>query len=241
MSAIGFEAIRLVMTQVLLSGDGQKMDPMVSLYYYAPVCALMNFVLVWFTEMATFKMEDFVRVGPFILIINASVAFLLNLASLFLVSVCYPEAGESFTNLYQDRKDEQPGADLDRNFQIHPPCRGRGISLGLTHRLASTIRLQFGTRGPYIILCAVRNHTRVCGTDEERARDNFTIVAISLGFHNSAGDLSRHSNPLTPAIFRFGTRLLLSGEGDTRPFSRKELIWRDVRELGIQELHDVLS
>ncbi|KAK7725221.1 hypothetical protein SLS63_008338 [Diaporthe eres] len=85
MSAIGFEAIRLVMTQVLLSGDGQKMDPMVSLYYYAPVCALMNFVLVWFTEMATFKMEDFVRVGPFILIINASVAFLLNLASLFLI------------------------------------------------------------------------------------------------------------------------------------------------------------
>ncbi|KAI7780411.1 hypothetical protein LA080_016030 [Diaporthe eres] len=85
MSAIGFEAIRLVMTQVLLSGDGQKMDPMVSLYYYAPVCALMNFVLVWFTEMATFKMEDFGRVGPIILIINASVAFLLNLASLFLI------------------------------------------------------------------------------------------------------------------------------------------------------------
>ncbi|KAG6356765.1 hypothetical protein INS49_014639 [Diaporthe citri] len=65
MSAIGFEAIRLVMTQVLLSGDGQKMDPMVSLYYYAP--------------------RDFVRVGPLILIINASVAFLLNLASLFLI------------------------------------------------------------------------------------------------------------------------------------------------------------
>lgn len=106
MSAIGFEAIRLVMTQVLLSGDGQKMDPMVSLYYYAPVCAMMNFILVYFTEMPTFKMDDFVRVGPTILIINASVAFLLNLASLFLVGVFYPKAGGPFANLCSDRKDK---------------------------------------------------------------------------------------------------------------------------------------
>lgn len=86
------------MTQVLLSGDGQKMDPLVSLYYYAPVCAIMNFLLVWFTEMPTFNMEDFVRVGPTILIINASVAFLLNLASLFLVGALYPKAEGSLTN-----------------------------------------------------------------------------------------------------------------------------------------------
>ncbi|KKY31729.1 hypothetical protein UCDDA912_g08319 [Diaporthe ampelina] len=84
MSAVAFEAVRLVMTQVLLSGD-QKMDPLVSLYYYAPVCAIMNFVLVYFTEIPTFDMDDFVRVGPTILLINASVAFLLNLASLFLI------------------------------------------------------------------------------------------------------------------------------------------------------------
>lgn len=106
MSAIGFEAIRLVMTQVLLSGDGQKMDPMVSLYYYAPVCAMMNFILVYFTEMPTFKMDDFVRVGPTILIINASVAFLLNLASLFLVGVFCPKVGGQFANLCSDRKDK---------------------------------------------------------------------------------------------------------------------------------------
>lgn len=100
MSAVGFEAVRLVMTQVLLSGD-QKMDPLVSLYYYAPVCAIMNFVLVYFTEMPTFNMDDFVRVGPTILIINASVAFLLNLASLFLVSVFYPQSRRLFTNCAQ--------------------------------------------------------------------------------------------------------------------------------------------
>lgn len=224
MSAIGFEAIRLVMTQVLLSGDGQKMDPMVSLYYYAPVCAIMNFILVWFTEVATFNMEDFVRVGPVILIINASVAFLLNLASLFLVSVCHLEAEQSFTNLCPDRKDKQLGADLDRNFQIHPPCRGRSISLGLTHSLAPNVRLRFGTRGPHILLCAARNHTRVCGTDQERARNNFAIVAIGLSVHNPAGYFSRHPNQLMPSIFRFGTRLLFSGRGDSRPISPKELI-----------------
>lgn len=182
MSAIGFEAIRLVMTQVLLSGDGQKMDPLVSLYYYAPVCAIMNFILVWFTEMATFKMEDFVRVGPAILVINASVAFLLNLASLFLVGIYSPEAVGPFANLSPDRKDEQLGADSDRHFQIHPPCRGRGTSLGFINRLAPAIRLQFGTRGPFLLLCAARNHKGVCGPDEERASNYFTIDAIGLWY-----------------------------------------------------------
>lgn len=107
MGAIVFEAVRLVMTQVLLSGDGQKMDPLVSLYYYAPVCAIMNFALVWATEMATFKMDDFVRVGPVILIINATVAFMLNLASLFLVGVSWPKDRRvSFTNCGPDWQDK---------------------------------------------------------------------------------------------------------------------------------------
>lgn len=96
-TGIAFESVRLVMTQVLLSGDGQKMDPLVSLYYYAPVCAVMNFLLVWYTEMETFKMDDFVRVGPVVLVINASVAFMLNIASLFLVSVSYPTKYEKKT------------------------------------------------------------------------------------------------------------------------------------------------
>lgn len=80
-----FEATRLVMIQVLLSGDGEKMDPLVSLYYYAPVCGAMNLVMVWFTEMASFNMADFMRVGPMILLFNAVVAFFLNVASVFLV------------------------------------------------------------------------------------------------------------------------------------------------------------
>lgn len=82
---IMFEAVRLIMIQVLLSEDGQKMDPLVSLYYYAPVCAVMNMVMVWYVELASFRMDDFARVGISILMANALVAFLLNVSSVFLV------------------------------------------------------------------------------------------------------------------------------------------------------------
>ena len=37
---IVFESVRLVMVQKLLSSPEYKMDPLVSLYYFAPVCAL---------------------------------------------------------------------------------------------------------------------------------------------------------------------------------------------------------
>ena len=85
---IVFEAIRLIMIQMLLSGEGQNMDPLVSLYYYAPVCAVMNFLVAAATEMSSFQMADVWRVGVVLLLLNAAVAFLLNVASVFLV--CAP-------------------------------------------------------------------------------------------------------------------------------------------------------
>jgi len=88
MGGIVFEAIRLIMIQILLSGEGQNMDPLVSLYYYAPVCAVMNAIVALVMEMGTFKMEDIWRVGAFVLLANAGVAFLLNVSSVFLV--CSP-------------------------------------------------------------------------------------------------------------------------------------------------------
>ena len=84
---IVFEAIRLVMIQILLSGDGQNMDPLVSLYYYAPVCTLMNFFVAAVTELPTFQMADMWRCGIFVLLLNAAIAFLLNVASVFLVGL----------------------------------------------------------------------------------------------------------------------------------------------------------
>ena len=55
------------------------MDPLVSLYYYAPVCAALNFVLMLLIE----GIEPFYhleRVGAFVLFTNAGVAFALNVS-----------------------------------------------------------------------------------------------------------------------------------------------------------------
>jgi len=83
-AAVGFEASRLVMIQILL--HGLKMDPLVSLHYYAPVCAIINLVFLPFTEgLAPFF--ELARVGPLILLSNALVAFFLNVAAVFLVGV----------------------------------------------------------------------------------------------------------------------------------------------------------
>ncbi|GKT41325.1 putative sugar phosphate/phosphate translocator [Colletotrichum spaethianum] len=88
MGGIVFEAVRLVMIQVLLKGDEnvQKMDPLLSLYYYAPVCAVMNFIVAWASEFSTFEMQDLQRTGVFMLLLNAGVAFMLNVSSVFLIS-----------------------------------------------------------------------------------------------------------------------------------------------------------
>jgi len=85
MGGIVFEAMRLVMIQILLSGEGQSMDPLVSLYYYAPVCAVMNFLVAAAMELSSFQMADLWRVGIFTFLANAGVAFLLNVASVFLI------------------------------------------------------------------------------------------------------------------------------------------------------------
>ncbi|KAK2048506.1 triose-phosphate transporter [Colletotrichum somersetense] len=87
MGGIIFEAIRLVMIQVLLKGDenAQRMDPLVSLYYYAPVCAVMNFFVAWASEFGTFKFEDLQKTGVIMLLLNAGVAFMLNVSSVFLI------------------------------------------------------------------------------------------------------------------------------------------------------------
>ncbi|KAL7915203.1 triose-phosphate transporter family domain-containing protein [Trichoderma velutinum] len=80
-----FEAVRVVMIQVMLSGEGLNMDPLVSLYYYAPVCAVMNFLIALVSEIPKFQWEDAARAGFGMLFLNASIAFVLNVASVFLI------------------------------------------------------------------------------------------------------------------------------------------------------------
>lgn len=84
-AGLGFEATRLVMVQRLLSSAEFKMDPLVSLYYFAPVCALMNGVVALFTEVPGMTMKNVYDVGIVTLVANAMVAFLLNVSVVFLI------------------------------------------------------------------------------------------------------------------------------------------------------------
>lgn len=86
---IMFEATRLVMVQRLLSSSEFKMDPLVSLYYFAPVCAVMNGVASLFIEVPRITMDNIYDVGVFTLIANAMVAFLLNVSVVFLVWIAF--------------------------------------------------------------------------------------------------------------------------------------------------------
>ncbi|KHO01403.1 uncharacterized protein MAM_00404 [Metarhizium album ARSEF 1941] len=85
MGGIVFEAIRIIMIQVLLSNDGMKMDPLVGLYYFAPVCAVMNFLVAMPSELPNFSWAAVSNVGAGMLFLNACIAFLLNITSVFLI------------------------------------------------------------------------------------------------------------------------------------------------------------
>ena len=80
-----FEAMRLVSIERLLSSAEYKMDPLVSLYYFAPVCALMNFCVAVIFEIPRIQMTDLHYVGLWTLLANAMVAFALNISVVFLV------------------------------------------------------------------------------------------------------------------------------------------------------------
>ena len=81
-----FEATRLVMVQRLLSSPEYKMDPLVSLYYFAPICAVMNGVTALILEVPRVTMDQVYATGIGILLINAFIAFMLNVSVVFLVS-----------------------------------------------------------------------------------------------------------------------------------------------------------
>ncbi|KAM3438740.1 hypothetical protein MY4824_003042 [Beauveria thailandica] len=83
--AIIFGTLRLVLVQRLLSHPELNMDPMVSLYYYAPACALFNGVLTAVIEAPDMRLSDFSNVGVPMLLANAFVAFLLNVSIVLLL------------------------------------------------------------------------------------------------------------------------------------------------------------
>jgi drug/metabolite transporter (DMT)-like permease len=82
---IVFEAVRLVMVQRLLTSADSKMDPLVSLYYFAPVCTLMNGLVALVWEVPKLHMAEVHAVGYHIFLANALVAFALNVSVVFLI------------------------------------------------------------------------------------------------------------------------------------------------------------
>ena len=73
------------MVQRLLSSADFKMDPMVSLYYFAPACAVINGVITLVVEIPRMTMTDIFDLGITTLVANAFIAFLLNVAVVLLV------------------------------------------------------------------------------------------------------------------------------------------------------------
>lgn len=61
------------------------MNPLVSLYYFAPVCAAMNVLIALVWEVPKCTMAEVYNVGLWVLLANAGVAFALNVSVVFLV------------------------------------------------------------------------------------------------------------------------------------------------------------
>ncbi|EPE36021.1 Multidrug resistance efflux transporter EmrE [Glarea lozoyensis ATCC 20868] len=85
MGGIAFEAVRICLVQRLLNGSEFKMDPLVSLYYFAPVCAFMNLTVALFWEVPKVSMAEVYAVGLGTFFANACCAFLLNVSVVFLI------------------------------------------------------------------------------------------------------------------------------------------------------------
>ena len=81
-----FEALRLSLVQRILSSE-YKMDALVSIYYYAPVCAVLNFLVALIFEIPSVTMAEFYNVGIPAFALNGMVAFGLNFAAVSLVSL----------------------------------------------------------------------------------------------------------------------------------------------------------
>ncbi|KAF6151168.1 hypothetical protein GIB67_037376 [Kingdonia uniflora] len=85
LSAVGFEATRLVLIQILLTSKGITLNPITSLYYVAPCCLVFLFVPWIFVEFPVLKETSSFHFDYAIFGTNSLCAFALNLAVFLLV------------------------------------------------------------------------------------------------------------------------------------------------------------
>ena len=86
------------MIQKTLKGSEYKWDPLVSLYYYAPVCGITSFCAALVYEVPHFHLADVYKVGFGTLLANALVAFTFNVSEVMLVSDSLHQLNSSTNN-----------------------------------------------------------------------------------------------------------------------------------------------
>ena len=152
-----FEATRLVMVERLLSSAEYKMDPLVSLYYFAPVCALMNLCVALVVEIPKISMAEIQFVGPWILLANAMIAFGLNVSVVFLVCPSLRNLLQAHLIAYTDRPNIGPRHDPLWCPERHTPCCSFHRHLGHSYLSSSILRLQYRPVRPRLLQAGSRN------------------------------------------------------------------------------------
>jgi drug/metabolite transporter (DMT)-like permease len=84
-AGIGSEAIRLALSELLLSPSGIKMDPLTALYHFAPVCMVFCLLAAAIVEGPYVFLDSVGVWGVWMLLGNCVVAFGLNLSAVFLI------------------------------------------------------------------------------------------------------------------------------------------------------------
>jgi hypothetical protein len=85
LSALVFEALRLMLVQVLITKQGYAMNPIQSLYYVSPACAACLALPFALVELPEILADASLIIDYPMLLLNASTAFLLNLAVFLLI------------------------------------------------------------------------------------------------------------------------------------------------------------
>lgn len=85
LAALGFEASRLTLVQILINSQGLNMNPLQSLYYISPACLLCLSVPLVLVEIGPIMADLTLKFYPSVFLANALAAFVLNLAVFLLI------------------------------------------------------------------------------------------------------------------------------------------------------------
>jgi hypothetical protein len=85
LSALVFEATRLMLVQVLMNSQGYTLNPIQSLYYVSPACLLCLAIPFLVLEFPIMRSTDTWTLRPGVMVANAATAFCLNLAVFLLI------------------------------------------------------------------------------------------------------------------------------------------------------------